>query len=327
MGSAPRVQGGASPHPQPPKAPARPAASGGRHSGRSIRSPRPCPLAGPRPEAAARLPLTWPGRGAARLPPPEPARSARPPPQLFVSPRRAAPHTAPADEPGKLDSSGRAPDAACCTQGRLRRAPRTGVSRRPPPGTRAGKTLAGRPARRKEREDKDGSCPAPFPHPTPAWRRDSRRGGRAHLGPGPAGLVLGNRNRSPGSGSRGAPAALGPGKHTDSRARPGPAGSEPEGSGPPAGRAGDREAPLRPHPAPRAALPPGGSGARAARRGRDDRALLGPARGCEGSGGTPARRPRGKPHLRGEVPCCLPHCRPPRRGMHSRSLPASGKHP
>lgn len=114
-------------------------------------------------------------------------------------------------------------------------------------------------------------CPAP-----PGARRlDSRR---AHLGPGFFGAGLEDKDRSPGSGRRGAPTGPGPGEHTDSRARPGPAGSGAVGSGLQAGRTGDREL-HRGRTLPRALrCPLAASGARAARRGRGDRALLGPAR-------------------------------------------------
>ena len=135
--------------------------------------------------------------------------------------------------------------------------------------------------------------PSPLPEP-----RGRTIGGRT-WGPGPSGLGSGTRIGARGWAAAAPPPPPGPGEHTDSRAHPGPAGSGAIGSGPQAGRTGDGQLP-RARTLPRAPrCPLAGSGARATRRGRGDRALPGPARRRAEA---PGEKPSGIAASR-EAPC------------------------
>lgn len=202
------------PHPHPPARPAAPPGPRDRAGG-----PATAPLTQlprrPAPQAAAGAPTHLArarGCAAARPPPP--------PPQVFVSPRRAA----------RRPGSWMAADAPRTRREHagppLPRAPHRPPHHPPPPppGTWLGKRRRATGARAAGRkEDKDASCPAPPPEPSPGQAAGRPRG-RAHLGPGPAGLISGTLAAARALEAA-TPQASGPGEHADPRARPRPARS------------------------------------------------------------------------------------------------------
>lgn len=184
---------GAGPHPQPPKAPGCPAGTGGQYSGRGICSPHLCPLAGPSPEAAAGAPAYLArARGCAAAP--ASAREAREAAAAALC--EPAPRRTPRlpTSPGSWIVAGAPQTRRAARRAASAAHPALASPAAPRPGRGLGNHWQAGPRGGKKGRTKMGRAQPPSlarHPPPPARRRDSRRGGRAHLGPGPAVLVSG----------------------------------------------------------------------------------------------------------------------------------------